>query len=174
MLVLLALLEDLDELQGLQARDCGSGCCQGRDDAASLQLDGDPVHGLELVAGGATVAERVHEVDMEVRVIIFLKLIALDQVLLDPVCVSDWLLQIGIQLVKELKELILELIDLIDVLLLFFLLIFTLLFFLFDGLLIDTILDSFSLIFVGHEGRRSNLTGKLTAVETELFSPGCL
>ena len=95
---------------------------------------------------------------MEVRIIVLLKFIALDQVLLDPVYVSNRFLQIAIQLTKELKELILELIDLIDVLLLFFFLIFTLLLFLFGSLLVDTLLDGFSLIFVRHEGRRSDLT----------------
>lgn len=107
---------------------------------------------------------------MEVGIVVFFKLVALDEVLLDPISVANRFLGV-IKLSIDGKELILELLDLVEVffLLLFF---FTLLFFLLVGFLlrlflVDGFLDRLGFVFVWYESWRSELAGDLSTVLAE-------
>jgi len=173
--VLLAALEDLDELKCLKTRDRSSRGSECWHDSAGLQLHCYPIHRFELVTARTAVTHRIHEVDVEIGIVVFLELIAPHQILLDPVGLSDRLC--CADLVVNCTELFNKVLDLVEVFL--FLLLFLglnsstllLLFFvLLRGFLINALLYGFSLLFVGLEGWWLDLACDLSALVLETFS----
>ena len=71
----LVVLEELEQLDGLEACD---GCCcsgEGGHDSTSLEFDSDPVHGCKRVVTSTNISTSMDEVDVEVLVVILLELL---------------------------------------------------------------------------------------------------
>lgn len=83
MVLLLDLLEEFDELKGLEACDGGGGGGHGWDDTASFEFDLQPVHLTQLVVLGPAVTHRAHEVNMVVRIIILFEFLWFDKQVLE-------------------------------------------------------------------------------------------
>ena len=78
MVYLLASSEKFDKLQSLQPSHSCCCCGQGWHNATCLQLYCDPVHWVKLVVSGSAVAHCINGINVEVLVIILLKLFWVD------------------------------------------------------------------------------------------------
>jgi len=107
--LLLRLFQHFHELKSLEACNCSRRGGQSWNDTTGLQFDLDPVHQVELVARSSAVTHGMHQIYVEVAVLVFLEFLWLD----DDVFEGLTRLRLA-NCCKKLDKLLLQLVNVID------------------------------------------------------------
>lgn len=81
-LILFEALHDFDKLQCLKSSNRSSCGSESGDNTTCLEFDVDPIHWVQLIVLTTAVCHAVHEVDVEVTVIIFFECFSLYNILI--------------------------------------------------------------------------------------------